>query len=105
MPVPDQLLRLKSSFFNLSKNPLHAALSGLHPFADMLLTGSFSSHIATYSGQRQWPPRSEWTTVAAPGRLWATAFSRLELARALLGWRPIDQAAGLPSKQSTTALR
>lgn len=49
-PTPDQSRWWKNSFFSLPKNPSHAALSGLHPFADMLLTSPFSSQILIHSG-------------------------------------------------------
>ena len=51
------------------------------------------------------PPRSLWTAFEAPSRRWARALSRPELASSASGLGPTDQATGLPSKQSTTALR
>lgn len=49
---PDQSLPWKNSFLSRPKKPSIAALSGLQPLADMLLTRPFRSHIDIQPGQR-----------------------------------------------------
>ena len=75
-------------------------MSPLVPLRDMLRGSPFASQMAIQPGQRWWPPRSLCTAGASLGAGVAQAASRLESASAAVGRGPIDQATGLPSKQS-----
>ena len=99
--APVQSRPWKNSIFSLPKKPPHLALSGLHPFLDIDLTGPFSSHILIHPGQRQWQPRSGWILGWSPSPSHLHAPSSDELAISASGEVDIDRLGGMPSKQST----